>query len=270
MRIKEAEFVVFDVETTGLKPEQGDKICEIGAVKVKGSKVVSSFTTLVNPQRPMPIGASSIHGITEKDLEGAPLFSDAVNQFLEFIDGLTMFAYNISFDLGFVNPQLRSLGHEPIPNPCIDILAICKKLLGSLPRFTLSYVSRFFDIPQESNHRALQDSAVAAQVILRLMPLLEEKGILTLDNLYSIFGSDRNLIFKINNVKISIIRQALADEARLKIKYYSLYKNELTEREVLPIKIESAKDRIFLVGKCFLRDEERNFNIDGILDLAIV
>ena len=270
MLIKEAEFVVFDVETTGLKPEQGDKICEIGAVKVKDSNVISTFDLLINPERPIPIGASSIHGITAKDIENAPLFKDAAASFLEFIGESPLFAYNIGFDLSFLNPQLSLTGRDSISNPCIDILAICRRLLDNLPRFSLSYVSRFFNIQQETMHRARQDSLAAASVFLRLVPLLEEKGIVTLDNLYNIFGADRRLAFKINNAKISIIRQALAEEARLRIKYYSLHKNELTQREVLPIKIENSGDKIFLVGKCLLRDEERNFNVDGILDVVIV
>jgi DNA polymerase III epsilon subunit family exonuclease len=270
MLIKDAEFVVFDVETTGLNANQADKICELGAVKVKASQVVESFNSLVNPLRQIPVSVTAIHGITDKDVAQAPVFKDISGRFLEFIGDFPLLAYNISFDLSFLTPELRSAGKPPITNPCVDILAICRRFLDNLGRFNLSYVAKFLNIPDEPNHRASQDALVAAEAFLNILPRLEEKGITTLNNLYTIFATDRSLIFRINNAKLTIIRQALADEAKLKIKYYSLSQNQLSEREVLPLKIESAGDRILLVGRCLLRSQERNFNLDRILDLAII
>jgi DNA polymerase III epsilon subunit family exonuclease len=270
MFIKDAEFIVFDVETTGLNAHESDKICELGAVKVKAGKITGSFNSLVNPLRPIPLSASSIHGLTDKDVEGAPLFKEAGGKFLGFIGELPLLAYNIGFDLSFLSPELKAAGYGPLANPCVDILAICRRFLDNLGRFNLSFVAKFFNIPEEATHRASQDSLVAAQAFLRLLPRLEEKGIATLNNLYTVFSTDRSLIFRINNAKLTVIRQALADEAKLKIKYYSFSSNQLTEREVLPLKIESSGDRIMLVGKCLLRSQERNFNLDRILDLAIV
>jgi DNA polymerase III epsilon subunit family exonuclease len=253
MFIKDAEFIVFDVETTGLNAHESDKICELGAVKVKAGKITSSFNSLVNPLRPIPLSASSIHGLTDKDVEGAPLFKEAGGKFLGFIGELPLLAYNIGFDLSFLSPELKAAGYGPLANPCVDILAICRRFLDNLGRFNLSFVAKFFNIPEEATHRASQDSLIA-----------------TLNNLYTVFSTDRSLIFRINNAKLTVIRQALADEAKLKIKYYSFSSNQLTEREVLPLKIESSGDRIILVGKCLLRSQERNFNLDRILDLAIV
>ena len=270
MLIRDAEFVVFDVETTGLNALQADKICELGAVKVKAGQVIDSFNSLINPLRPIPLSATAIHGITDKDVEGAPLFKETAGGFLEFIGELPLLAYNISFDLSFLGPELKNAGFEPLTNPCVDILTICRRFLDNLGRFNLSFVAKFFAIPEEATHRASQDALVAAQAFLRLLPRLEEKGIATLNNLYTVFATDRSLIFRINNAKLTIIRQALADEAKLKIRYYSFSSNQLTEREVLPLKIESSGDKLMLVGKCLLRSQERTFNLDRILDLAIV
>ncbi|MBN2119485.1 MAG: WYL domain-containing protein [Candidatus Omnitrophica bacterium] len=270
MLIKSAEFVVFDVETTGLNPEQGDKICEIGAVKVKDLKITSSFNSLVNPQRDIPQQASAIHGIVQGDVAACPSFEEIIDGFLEFIEDLPIFAYNIGFDLSFLNPQLKSANREPLVNPPVDILIICRTLLKDLARFNLSSVARFFNIPQDTSHRAKQDSQVAADVFVKMVPYLEEKGILTLENIYTVFGANKGLSFKINNSKISLIQEALAEGTKLRIRYYSLYKNELTEREVLPLRIENAGYKISLVARCFLREEERSFNLDRVVDLEIV
>lgn len=270
MFIKEAEFVVFDVETTGLNPEKQDRICEIGAVKIKNTKIISSFNSLVNPQRDIPHEATAIHGITQAEVAKAPLFEEVSNKFFKFIGQLPLFGYNVGFDLSFLNAHLASINKPVLQRPCVDILVICRRLLGMLPSFSLSYVAKFFKIPQDTAHRAKQDSLIAASVFFNLLPLLEEKGITSLENLYTIFGLNKEHSFKINTPKVALIQKALKEGTHLQVKYYSLNSNQMTQREVEPLKLENTGGKMVLVSRCLLRRDERNFNLDRILDLKIV
>ncbi|RKY27469.1 MAG: hypothetical protein DRP61_04120 [Candidatus Omnitrophota bacterium] len=267
MFLREAEFVVFDVETTGLNPERGDKICEIGAVRVRKGEVVSEFCQLVNPKREIPSSSVNIHGISLEELESAPFFEEVVDSFLEFIDNFFLLGYNVEFDLGFLNFELRTIGRRPVSNSYIDILELCRKCLN-LNRYNLFRVAEFFSLSSEGLHRAYKDALISARIFLRLIPYLEKEGFKTLEELCSIFGSEKGLLNS-GNPKIEIVQKALRENLKLKIRYYSFSKREFTEREVLPQKLELRGKKYFLIGECLLRSERRSFNLDNIIELEI-
>jgi DNA polymerase-3 subunit epsilon len=101
MNIKLAEFVIFDVETTGLSPIDGDRIVEIAALKIKGSAVVDQFHSLVNPQRSMPMQATQVNNITDDMLITAPIAADILPEMINFIGGACVAGHNVRFDLNF-------------------------------------------------------------------------------------------------------------------------------------------------------------------------
>ncbi|MCD6539647.1 MAG: WYL domain-containing protein [Candidatus Omnitrophica bacterium] len=268
MFLREAEFVVFDVETTGLNPGKGDKICEIGAVRVKKGEVVSKFSQLVNPKRETPLSSINIHGISLEELAVAPFFEEVVDSFLEFIDNFFLLGYNIEFDLGFLNFELRTIGRKPVSNIYLDILELCRRFLN-LKRYNLFRVAEFFSLSSEGLHRAYKDALTSAKIFLRLIPYLEEKGFKTLEELCNIFGSGRSLLNS-DSLKIKMVQKALRENLKLKIRYYSFSKREFTEREVLPQKLELRGKKYFLIGECLLRSERRSFNLDNIIELEVV
>src|SRR5271163_1362727 len=102
MNIKLTEFVIFDVETTGLSPIDGDRIVEIAAVKVRGLVVVDKFYSLVNPQRNIPSQASQVNNITEDMVNKAPVSADILPQMIHFIGGACVAGHNVKFDLNFL------------------------------------------------------------------------------------------------------------------------------------------------------------------------
>lgn len=267
MLIKEAEFVVFDVETTGLNPQAGDRICEIGAVKVKETKVIASFSKLINPQREVSSQALSLHQIDLKELEKAPFFEEVIGEFLSFIDELFLLGYNVEFDLSFLNIELERIGAPFLKNPYIDILGISRKFLN-LNKYNLSSVADFFKLTTQGLHRAYQDALTSAHIFLNLLPSLEESGFKTMEELSAVFGSKER--FLIDNPKVEMIQKALKENLKLRIKYYSFHKRELTEREVLPRSLDIRGSKYILVGECLLRGEERNFNLENIIDLEVV
>ena len=107
--------IVFDTETTGLSPNGGDRIVEIGCVEMFNHiPTGQSFHVYINPERDMPEGAFAVHGLSSEFLSDKPVFSAVADDFLTFIGDAKLVAHNASFDIGFVNAEIRRLGHPPI------------------------------------------------------------------------------------------------------------------------------------------------------------
>ena len=165
------EYVIFDVETTGMKPEEGHAIVEIAAQRWRDDQVVESFESIVNPGRPIDPEAAAIHGITEEVVkrEGKPLI-EVIPAFVLFCSGATLVAHNIRFDLSFVNSHLLKLGLPALSNPTLDTIDLAKKKV-SLASYSLAYLAKHFNISQPKAHRAMADVEVTRELLARLLSL---------------------------------------------------------------------------------------------------
>ena len=165
--------IVFDTETTGLDPESGHRICELGAVELDGQMPTGrTFHAIVNPCRDMPAEAAKVHGHTNESLADKPVFGAVVRDFLAFIGtDSRLVAHNAMFDLGFVNMELVMCGHDRIgAERIVDTLAIAKKRFpGS--RHTLDVLCGRFgiDLSRRVKHGALLDAELLADVYIELM-----------------------------------------------------------------------------------------------------
>ncbi len=167
------DYVVFDLETTGLSPET-DEIIEISGLKVRNGKVMENFTTLVNPDRPIPYSATRINGITDEMVQSAPLLKPSLNEFLTFIGNDILVGHNIhSFDLNFLrNGARRTLG-QSIQNDYVDTLFLAKICLPQLPRHRLTDLAAHFHIETKGAHRAFNDCVMNQLCYEKLGMLLE-------------------------------------------------------------------------------------------------
>lgn len=165
------DYVIFDVETTGMKPEDGHAIVELAAQRVRGREVVDTFDTIVNPDRLVEAEAAAIHGITNEVIkrEGRPLI-EAIPAFMLFSENATLVAHNIKFDLSFINKHLCDLGLPPLANPLLDTLELArsKVLVAS---YALGYLAKHFEIPQSKAHRALADVEVTRELLFKLLDI---------------------------------------------------------------------------------------------------
>ncbi len=170
-RIRE---IAFDTETTGLSPDQGDRIVEIGAVEmINHIPTGKTFRRLINPGRPVSEATTRITGLTDADLADKPPFEDAsvVDAFIEFLGDAVLVAHNASFDRGFLNMELARCGRELIPDErWIDTVAMARKRYPGAPA-SLDALCKRFDISLESRtfHGALLDSQLLAGVYLELL-----------------------------------------------------------------------------------------------------
>jgi DNA polymerase III epsilon subunit family exonuclease len=269
--IEVVEFTIFDTETTGLDPRCGDRIVEIAAIRVKGDRILGQFESLVNPQRPVSPGAFAVNKISEEMLRDAPDISTVLPGFFDFIKGSCLCSYNLPFDLGFLKNEMAISGAGSLDGiALIDVLAMARRLLPSLPRHALWFVSESLGIAQHQEHRAMSDVDMTWQVFQKLKAELRQKGISGLGHCISLFGLDQQILQDLTQQKLAKIQEAVEGATRLKIRYMSSIDGIVSERLVLPKEIKQDKRRSYLIGFCFLKNEDRMFKVDSILDMEVV
>ena len=157
------DYVVFDLETTGLSPEE-DEIIEISGIRVRDGKPVEEFSTLVDPGRPIPHAASRVNGITDRMVQGAPVLQDALEKFLLFAGEDILVGHNIhSFDMLFLyNGAARTL-KRGVPNDYVDTLYLARSCMPGRYRYRLTDIAAHFGMETEGAHRALKDCTMNQQ-----------------------------------------------------------------------------------------------------------
>ena len=168
------DYVVFDLETTGVSPKK-DKIIEISALKVKDSKVVEEFSTLVNPECEIPYQAMKVNNISNEMVADAPVIDSALPLFLEFVSDRVLLGQNIQrFDLAFVNRDCDILGLPRMENDYVDTLPIARAVLPGQKSHSLGSLCDYYGISYEGAHRALADCYLTYKVYEKLGPMIEE------------------------------------------------------------------------------------------------
>ena len=269
--IEDIEFTIFDTETTGLDPGSGDRIVEIAGIRVKGKEIISTFQSLVNPHREISAAAFEVNQITPQMLRKAPSIEEVMPHFLRLIQGSCLCSYNAGFDLGFIDNELRLLGQANLENIVVaDVLKMARRLIPKLERYALWFVAQELLIKQEQKHRAFSDVELTLKIFTKFKDMLYAKGIYDYGNFINLFGINPNLVNDIDSQKIAKIQQAIDFGVGLKINYLSSASAEVTEREVIPKEIRQEKGRNYMVGHCSLRNDERTFRVDSILNLEII
>lgn len=151
------DYVVFDLETTGVNCNR-DKVVEISAIKVIGSQIADEFSTLVNPECSIPFYASQVNGITDDMVADAPLFSDALYDFLEFAGDAVLVGHNIhTFDLKFIYRDSKEYFGKIPGNDYVDTLRLARIYLPEMKHHSLSDLATHYGVSTEGAHRALAD-----------------------------------------------------------------------------------------------------------------
>ena len=187
-QLQDVEFVIFDTETTGLEPQSGDRVIEIAALRFKGNERLGVFHSLLNPQRQISPAAFAVNKISQEMLRDAPFISEAAPKFLAFIQGAVLCSYNAPFDMGFLENELRLIGHLPPEDlSVVDVLKMARKLLPNLERHALWFVVQSLGITIAQEHRALSDVELTFKVFTHFCDRLQAKGVFDLGYLYSPF-----------------------------------------------------------------------------------
>lgn len=169
------DYVVFDLETTGVSPER-DSIIEISALKVRDHRVVEEFSTLVNPGRHIPAGATAVNGITDSMVADAPGIGEAIRKFLEFIGENILVGHNIhTFDMNFAYDAARNFLEKDLANDYVDTLYLARRYLPELSHHKLTDVAAHFKLKTEGAHRALFDCRMNQACYEEIGKLMEKR-----------------------------------------------------------------------------------------------
>ena len=173
-----ADFVVFDIETTGFSPTK-NRIIEIGAVKVCGGKIVDRFSTFVDPLVPIPFEIEKLTGITDDMVMGAEQIDVVLPQFLSFCGDCILVAHNAQFDMSFImeNCDRQGISHD---FTYVDTVGIARILLPGQKKHTLDAVAKTLGVSLENHHRAVDDAEATAEIFVKLIPMMAKEGIHTL------------------------------------------------------------------------------------------
>ncbi len=177
----EDTYVVFDLETTGFSPEK-NKIIEIGAVKVIGGKITERFSEFVNPEVPIPYEIEELTSIRDDMVVDAPKIEEILPRFMKFCEGAVMVAHNADFDMSFIKKNCERQG-LPCEYTIIDTVALARYLLPQLNRFKLDTIAKALNIVLANHHRAVDDAGCTAEIFVKFITMLKERGIEDLDTL---------------------------------------------------------------------------------------
>jgi DNA polymerase III, alpha chain, Gram-positive type len=174
-------FVVFDVETTGLSAIS-ERLTEIGASKIKDGKVIDSFSTYVNPERPIPPKITELTGITDATVKDAPTEAAAAKSFMDFAGDAPVIAHNASFDMSFITAACERAEIAP-PAVYIDTVAIARVLYPDIRNHKLNTLAEHLRCGGFNHHRAVDDSNVLVKIFENMLAVLYENGIRDLSEL---------------------------------------------------------------------------------------
>lgn len=182
--LRELTYVVFDTETTGLSPRDSDRIVSIAGVRVRagGLKAGEYFDALVNPERSIPTASTRFHGITDAMVAEAPPIGVVLPAFLRFAEGGVLVGHQVWFDLLFLEAATTRLGLPPVAErqPVLDTVALAQAVHGRLDDIGLDAVASRLGVAVRGRHSALGDALATAEIFVRLLALLDKRGIRTL------------------------------------------------------------------------------------------
>jgi DNA polymerase III epsilon subunit family exonuclease len=184
-RLDTLTFVVLDTETTGVRPEAGDRVISLAAVRVVGLEVRHQeiFDVLVDPGRKVPPESVRIHGITDDALAGALPLEAVLPAFLDFVGDAVLVGHEVSFDLRFLAPEVRRLGLPSLSaRPALDTRDLSRAVHGSSDEHELEALALRVGVPVVGRHSALGDARMTAEIFARLLVLLGKRGVTTLED----------------------------------------------------------------------------------------
>jgi len=203
--LEQATFVVFDLETTGLRP--GDaRPCEVGAVRVQGLELVERFQMLANPGARLQPSVVALTGLRDEQLRRAPPVTAVIRQFLAFAGDAVLVAHNARFDLAFLDCETMRISGSRVAATVVDTVGLARRLLGRRPA-NLAALSYLFATEATPCHRALPDAEATAEILVQLIGLAQERGARTVGDLVELAATRPRRVHRKRSLAFGAPRQ---------------------------------------------------------------
>ncbi len=199
----DSEYVVFDIETTGFSAE-ADRIIEIGAVKVVNGEITDKYSTFVNPKIPIPFRIEQLTHINDNMVLNERPIEEVLPEFLDFVGDCVLVAHNAEFDTSFIKNKAAKQGRN-VTNTIMDTVTLSRALIPNLNRYTLDVVAKALNVRLESHHRAVDDAGCTAEIFVKLLKMLKERGINQLKEVNGIHEMNPEMIKKLPTYHAIII-----------------------------------------------------------------
>jgi DNA polymerase-3 subunit epsilon len=266
--LNEVTFALFDVETTGLSPAYGHRVCEIACLCVRDGMDSGRFESLVDPERSISAGAFRVNRITPEMLAGARPFSAIAEPLLALMEDSVLVAHNAPFDLGFLAKELQIAKLAPPEGPIIDTLALSRRIYRSASH-SLSAITRTLELPAEPTHRAMSDVQATRHLLDRILHDLGNRwNVTTLAQVVDFQGGPIPYPHPQALPLPPAIAEALESKCRVSMRYVDANGRE-TQRVVRPLSISERQGYLYLTAHCYWRDELRTFRLDRIAEMAV-
>jgi len=265
MDISNTRFAFLDIETTGLSPWFGDRICQIAILLTEGKRVKSTVDLLINPERTLSPAAAHVNRLDEARLVNSPRFEEVVDEIVSTLDGAVVVCHNAKFDIQFLDNEFRKLGKTiEIPN-LIDTLLMAREFY-ELPSYSLQHLADDFHVAiNQKGSRSMSDAITAKNLFFAMMDSLKSMN-KSLDDFIGIYNSpawpDEGVYLPTE------LSEAINSGKKLFIKYMDKA-GETSGRWISPMQVVGLSDYIYLQAYCHTREAERTFRLDRILDFEV-
>ncbi len=261
-------FAIFDVETTGLSPAYGHRVCEIACLRLLDGVQAGQFESLVDPGRPISSGAFRVNRISADMLLDAPTFDQVAEHLLLLMDGAVLVAHNAPFDLGFLAAELERARLLPPEGPVVDTLVLARRAY-SFARNGLQAVASALDVETDPAHRAMGDVWTTCRVLERILYDLDRRwGVTTLGGLVDFQGDP--ILYPLPHILPlpPAIAEALESQGQVRMRYVDARGQE-TERAVRPLRVHARRGHLYLLAHCYQAGELRTFRLDRVVEMVL-
>jgi DNA polymerase III epsilon subunit family exonuclease len=271
--LRDLPIAVVDVETTGASVDFGHRVIELGIARIEGGKVVREYQQLIDPLRRISAGVTALTGISQDMVAGQPTFADQLPGALELLKGAAILGHNVRFDLSFLNREFRRSGLEMKAEladaPVLDTVRIARRMFGRGGNGLQKLAPRLGVTPTAA-HRALADAVTTAQVFERLLEPVGGWNLMLVDA-YQHQGGPMGLLP--NNPRESLLPLELEealDQRKPVVMEYMDGEQRRTNRVIQPLVIRRRGGELLLIAHCQLRNAQRSFKLDRIVQLRRV
>jgi len=272
--LRDLPIAVVDVETTGASTDYGDRVIEIGVVRIERGARIAEYQQLIDPERRISPGVTALTGISQAMVAGQPRFCDQLPVALELLQGAVVMGHNVRFDLSFLRKEFRRCRREitdvlGASVPVLDTVRIARRRFGRGGN-ALQKLSRRHGIEPTVAHRALADAVTTAQVFERLIEPVGGWAMCLCDAMREQGGpmgllpaSPRESLLPLE------LEEALEQRGAVLMEYVDAAQKR-TQRVIEPLQIRRQSGELLLIAHCQLRNDRRTFKLDRIVQLTKV